>query len=206
MDIFLGFIIFSLSHISYICILNYLDLYILLCKQKSIRPYLGVHYIVIITKILQGLFIIFLVKNICNNFRLESIPFIVLNYLCIIILGQYLNYQVYNTIGVKGVCYGLYLHESISLINDYAFNIPYINHFQYLGAWMSYISIFNIIKYSMICDANKFNEITILQCYITMLYTISSWIECFFHQQYVEKNSSKVSFTDLRLLYLKKYK
>jgi hypothetical protein len=189
MNIILGLFIFSISHLSYIFILDNLKSYISLCNNIHVKPYLCVHYIVIFTKLLQTLFILSNYNDMCNNINVELYPFILYNCICIL-TGQYLNYHVYKTIKIKGVCYGLYLNENIPWVHEFPFNIPYINHPQYVGSWLSYISVFNIIKYCFICDSYMFNQFTCLQCAITFYYIGSSFFESIFHKTYLEINNT----------------
>ena len=58
--------------------------------------------------------------------------------------GQLLNYHVYKEIGFNGVYYGILFGEKyrVAWSSNFPYNIKYIQHPQYIGAYMSYLGMY----------------------------------------------------------------
>jgi methylene-fatty-acyl-phospholipid synthase len=56
------------------------------------------------------------------------------------VLGQYLNYSVYNALGTNGVYYGIRFGIDIPWCYDFPFNISWLKHPQYVGSILSVVA------------------------------------------------------------------
>lgn len=183
--------IYIVHLLSYCLIIKNSNKFKSICDKYNKDPCLIIHNIVVITKTLQILTLIYFIHiyNIIWKYELGSI---ILNnpiQLCLIILGQYLNYSVYDTIGINGVCYGTYFGKNIPWVNGFPFNVKYLSHPQYIGTWLTYINISYIIYNSTIYHEIFHNDIKSICILLTYVYIFTGYLEAKLEPNQNKKNN-----------------
>lgn len=80
--------------------------------------------------------------------------------------GQILNFSVYNTIGFNGVYYGIKFGKKIPWTSAFPYNITWLKHPQYIGAYLTIVSGFLLAFENASTFHKLFFSIGTLFCYI----------------------------------------
>lgn len=98
--------------------------------------------------------------------------------LLLIICGQVLNLSVFNKLGRNGVYYGVLFGLKIPWCYSFPYNIKIIKHPQYVGAVLSGLGIFNIIKMFIINSyIDVIYSICLLKRSVVLNYMLMAFIE-----------------------------
>ena len=173
----LSYISCSLNHILYYNILNYNRTIKTYIDQRNIDICLLLHYINLCIKLGQFLLCLYILNSYDHSlYKSKTYSLVVCLNLIYICIGQFLNYKVFQELGGYGVYYGNIFGKKIEWTNNFPFNNKWIKHPQYIGTWLTYMGIGNLLKY-MINSFFMFNHITYLQLFITATYIFTTMTE-----------------------------
>eukprot|EP00485_Elphidium_margaritaceum_P009867 CAMPEP_0202686046 /NCGR_PEP_ID=MMETSP1385-20130828/1841_1 /ASSEMBLY_ACC=CAM_ASM_000861 /TAXON_ID=933848 /ORGANISM="Elphidium margaritaceum" /LENGTH=201 /DNA_ID=CAMNT_0049340545 /DNA_START=32 /DNA_END=637 /DNA_ORIENTATION=- len=181
------FLVFSLEHLFYSFIwyqpLLAQRLFSLICGASK-DPCVAVHYGLVCNKTLQAILSVYLLYTfdlqlavLDASLTYKVSYWMVLVHATLFLVGQILNFSVYNAIGFDGVYYGVKFNKTIPWVTKFPYNVKWLKHPQYAGTWLSYINGIFILKLIMVPNEALSTLLSNLQIFITLSYLYMSFIE-----------------------------
>ena len=175
--IILSYLVCSLNHILYFSVLKKYKIILKIIENRSINICSYLHNFNLINKIGQiclCLYILNMYDYSLYNLRMYYLT--TASNILYIIFGQFLNYKVFKELGINGVYYGNVFNKTTIWCYNFPFNIKWIKHPQYIGTWLTYMGIANILKI-LINSPLMFRHITNVQFFITITYILTAITE-----------------------------
>ena len=174
--------VYSLEHLFYTWAWFLPDQFMALAAASKTDPCEALQIGLGINKVIQIITVITfcLVYNVTFNDDISY--FYVLLSIIGVGIGQFLNYSVYKALGVNGVYYGVKFGKKVPWCTQFPFNVPWLKHPQYLGAAITHISLWFLLRFltkiSNEKDQQEFNQIIVyFQIFLTFSYSYMAYIE-----------------------------